>query len=265
VNHSLLSGGRMGEGTKHNNYEILNLIGYGLAKYDLRFIKQFGFQTKTEFYEDMLTKGVAETIGTIKNRQDLFDPFFDNGRKGWWQKGDAYKHRKILIDSLFGDLNVKLYADVVKLHLESKFGAKEKIAEQTSPILRSKFKQLQKTGQEAELYFIGNYQTIDIFKGGKLEDARLFGDGYDFQIESALKYFLVEVKGVRTKLGSIRFTENEYAKAKEYKNDFALVVVANLTETPKFGIVLNPINNLQFTPKEIKSKQINYHTGNLSW
>jgi len=255
----------MGEGTKHNNYEILNLIGYGLAKYDLRFIKQFGFQTKTEFYEDMLTKGVAETIGTIKNRQDLFDPFFDNGRKGWWQKGDAYKHRKILIDSLFGDLNVKLYADVVKLHLESKFGAKEKIAEQTSPILRSKFKQLQNTGQEAELYFIGNYQTIDVFKGGKLEDARLFGDGYDFQIESALKYFLVEVKGVRTKLGSIRFTENEYAKAKEYKNDFALVVVANLAETPKFGIVFDPISNLKLTPKEIKSKQVNYHTAALTW
>ena len=73
------------------------------------------------------------------------------------------------------------------------------------------------------------------------------------------------MKGVRTKLGSIRFTENEYTKAKEYKNDFALVVVANLAEIPKFGIVFNPLNNLQFTPKEIKSKQISYHTGTLSW
>ena len=255
----------MGKATKHDNYEILNLIGYGLAKYDLRFIKQFGFQTKTEFYENMLTKRIADTIGTIKNRQDLFDPFFDNGRKGWWQKGDAYKHRKILIDSLFGDLNVKQYADVVKLHIESKFGTKENIVGQTSPILKSKFKQLQKTGQEAELYFIGNYQTIDAFKGGKLEDARLFGDGYDFQIELALKYFLIEVKGLRTKLGSIRFTENEYVKAKEYKNDFALVVVANLAETPKFGIIFDPVHNLKFIPKEINSRQVNYHTDNLSW
>jgi hypothetical protein len=255
----------MGKSTKHDNYEILNLIGYGLAKYDLRFIKQFGFQTKTEFYENMLTRRIADTIGTIKNRQDLFDPFFDNGRKGWWQKGDAYKHRKIFIDSLFGDLNLKQYADVVKLHIGLKFGIKEETIKQTSPILKSKFKQLQKTGQEAELYFIANYQTIDVFNGGKLEDARLFGDGYDFQIELALKYFLVEVKGIRTKLGSIRFTENEYAKAKEYKKDFALIVVANLAETPKFGIVFDPISNLKLIPKEINSKQVNYHTSNLIW
>jgi hypothetical protein len=255
----------MGEGTKHDNYEILNLIGYGLAKFDLRFIKQFGFHTKTEFYEDMLTRGVAETVGTIKNRQDLFDPFFDNGRKGWWQKGDAYKHRKVLIDSLFGELNVKQYVDVVKLHLQSKFGTKEIIPQETSPILRSKFKQLQQTGQEAELYFLNNYKQIDVFKEGKIEDARLFGDGYDFQVEISLKYFLIEVKGLRTKLGSIRFTQNEYLKAKEYKRDFALVVVANLSETPKFGIIFDPINNLKLIPKEIKSKQINYHTNTLTW
>ena len=28
--------------TKHENYEILNLIGYGLAKFDMNFVKQFG-------------------------------------------------------------------------------------------------------------------------------------------------------------------------------------------------------------------------------
>ena len=29
---------------------------------------------------------------------DLFDHFFpNNGRKGWWQKGDTYIHRKYLI------------------------------------------------------------------------------------------------------------------------------------------------------------------------
>jgi len=28
---------------KHENYEILNLIGYGLAKFDMDFVKQFGY------------------------------------------------------------------------------------------------------------------------------------------------------------------------------------------------------------------------------
>ena len=79
---------------RHENYEILNLMGYGLAKFDLDFVKAFGLETKTAFYESMISKGVADTIGTIKNRQDLFDPFFDNKRKGWWQKGNTYLHRK---------------------------------------------------------------------------------------------------------------------------------------------------------------------------
>ena len=59
--------------TKHKNYEILNLIGYGLAKFNDPFVKEFGFKTKTEFYEYVIRCGVAETIGTVKNRQDLFE------------------------------------------------------------------------------------------------------------------------------------------------------------------------------------------------
>ena len=64
---------------QHENYEILNLIGYGLAKFDLEFMQVFGFRTKTAFYRSLVSQGIADTIGTIKNRQDLFDPFFANG------------------------------------------------------------------------------------------------------------------------------------------------------------------------------------------
>lgn len=92
---------------KHKNYEILNLIGYALSKFNLNFVKEFGFETKNKFYEEIVKFNIADTTGTVKNRQDLFDPFFDNERRGWWQKGDAYIHRKILIDSLYGELNVK--------------------------------------------------------------------------------------------------------------------------------------------------------------
>ena len=36
---------------KHENYEILNLIGYGLAKFDMAFVEYFSFKTKTAFFE----------------------------------------------------------------------------------------------------------------------------------------------------------------------------------------------------------------------
>ena len=153
---------------QHENYELLNLLGYGLAKFNNQFIKQFGFSTKTTFYDSLVKKGIASTASTIKNRQDLFDPFFDNGRKGWWQKGDAYIHRKIFIDSLFGDLDVNSYAEIVKLYIGGKFEISEK--DKIKPILKSKFKQLQITGNEAESFFIHNFMKIQPFESGILED-----------------------------------------------------------------------------------------------
>jgi hypothetical protein len=106
---------------KHENYEVLNLIGYGLAKFNMDFVKFFDFKTKTAFYEYIVRQGIADTIGTVKNRQDLFDPFFANKRRGWWQKGDAYIHRKVFIDSLFGSLDASAYANIVKLYLQENF------------------------------------------------------------------------------------------------------------------------------------------------
>lgn len=249
---------------KHENYELLNLIGYGLAKFDMDFVKEFGFKTKSAFYEYIVSLKIAETIGVVKNRQDLFDPFFDNDRRGWWQKGDAYIHRKILIDSLFGDLNFFQYAGMVKIYIQSIFGEVEK-PETISPVMRSRFKQLQITGQEAEVYFMHNYKNIELFSNGILDDARLFGDGYDFQIQVIEKYFLAEIKGVRAASGSIRLTENEFAKASEYKNDYGLIVISNLSDLPKMTAVFDPIENLALTRKVVSQSQTTYHSEFISW
>jgi hypothetical protein len=242
------------EKNKHKNYEILNLIGYGLSKFNNEFIKEFGFLTKTSFYIFCVENKIAKTIGTVKNRMDLFDHFFpENGRKGWWQKGDAYIHRKIIIDSLFGNENVKGYANIVKLYMKDSFNIKN-IEYQAKPIIKTRFKKLQETGLEAELFFMNNYNSIDIFQNGLLEDARLYGDGYDFQISVNEKSYLAEIKGIRDKKGKFRLTENEYKKALEYKNDYIITLILNLNEIPKILTIENPIKNLEFEEKFIKSK-----------
>ena len=91
--------------------------------------------------------------------------------------------------------------------------------EEVKPIIVSKFRKLQETGLEAELYFQNNFKSIDIFKNGIIEDARLFGDGYDFQISSCDTSYLAEVKGIREKKGRFRLTQKEYSKALEYKDN----------------------------------------------
>jgi hypothetical protein len=245
---------------KHENYEILNLLGYGLSKFNDSFIKEFGFSTKSQFFDFFVEIGLVETGSVVKNRMDLFDPFFpENGRKGWWQKGDAYIHRKYLIDSLFGNENVNGYANTVKLYLKENYNIKEIFVEVT-PIVKSRFKKLQETGLEAELYFMNNYNFIDQFKNGIIEDARLFGDGYDFQVNMNNHFYLAEIKGIRARKGRFIMTENEYFKAHEFKNDYIITLVLNLDDMPTFLTIDNPLKNLKFEEKIIKSKEIReYH------
>ena len=242
------------QNNKHENYEILNLIGYGLSKFNNKFINEFGFTTKSAFYTFCVNKKIAETVGTIKNRMDLFDPFFLNNRKGWWQKGDTYIHRKLLIDSLFGEESVEEYANIVKLYLEKDFKVSCLKAE-IKPIIYSRFRKLQETGLEAELYFMNNYHSIHSFNNGQIEDARLFGDGYDFQIQTNKDYFLAEIKGIRESKGKFRLTEKEYSKALEYKEKYIVTLVLNLNNIPNFLTIEDPIKNLNFNEIVVKSKE----------
>lgn len=209
--------------------------------------------------------GVAETNGTVKNRQDLFDPFFENKRKGWWQKGNAYIHRKNLIDNLFGSLETVQFSNIVKLLMKERYGINDFMIEEVSPLIKSRFKQLQSTGLEAEEYFINNFNKIETFKTGILEDARMFGDGYDFQLDIQSQFFLVEIKGVRAKYGGFRFTEKEYNTACEYKNNYVLVVVSNLIQDPTFNLFYNPTIHFRFNKKSISSVQTSYHVRAINW
>ncbi|BFN01538.1 DUF3883 domain-containing protein [Moraxella sp. K23] len=246
---------------KHEHYELLNLLGYGLAKFNNDFIQQFGCKTKEQFYQYFVDFEIVETRSVIKNRQDLFDPYFDNGRLGWWQKKEVYEHRKLLIDSLFGSENVIDFANIVKLILSNEYNISSFIAEHSiAPITKTKFKRMQETGLEAELYFMNNFKSIEIFRSGVLQDARLFGDGYDFQISTRSTEYLAEVKGIRQNKGKVRLTENEYIKAQEFKHDYILTLVLNLNEIPRFLTIENPVNELRFKEVILQSKLIKeYH------
>lgn len=248
---------------KHENYELLNILGYALAKFDNDFIAEFGFKTKQSFFNFFVEKGIVKTSSVVKNRMDLFDHFFPNNpRKGWWQKGNAYIHRKIFLDSLFGNDNAESLANVVKLILQKQYNID--IHHTASAILESKFKKIQSTGLEAELYFMQNFQSIDELQNGKCEDARLYGDGYDFFIQTLNSEFLCEVKGLRGAKGSIRMTQNEYQKALEFQESYMLVIVANLEYVPKILSFKNPLKKIAFTQKIIPQKEIQEWQGYIS-
>ena len=258
-------------GHRHVNYDVLNLVGYGLAKFEFGLVAALGFKTKSELFKSLIARKVAETRGTLKNRQDLFNPLVRGTKVGWWQDGDRYLHRKTLLDSLFGDLDAQGYSTMLENYLQTYFPIAGELVKPIVPILKSKFRQLQETGNEAEMFFMNNYRTIAPFAEGSLQDARLFGDGYDFQIAVKNEYFLAEIKGVRGNTGGIRFTNNEFGKAEEFREKFCLAVVSNLETVPRIKLSLdikqglwksvdmrtkrNPLHEFKFSKHLIQSEQ----------
>jgi hypothetical protein len=252
-------------GSRHENYEVLNLVGYGVAKFEGQLVAALGFKTKAAFFNSLIARGVAETRGTLKNRQDLFNPLVRNAKVGWWQNGDRYLHRKTLLDSLFGDLDAAGYAVMLENYLQSYFPIAGELVKAIVPILKSKFRQLQETGSEAELFFMNNYRTISPFAYGVLQDARLFGDGYDFQIAVESEYFLAEVKGVRGSTGGLRLTSNEFDKASEFRGKFCLAVVSSLEAAPRIKVFFDPLRELKFSKTAIRSEQVCYSIPARRW
>jgi hypothetical protein len=151
------------------------------------------------------------------------------------------------------------------MYLQEKHNYREEKLLEIKPIMKSQFKQLQKTGMEAEQYFLTNYRCSEIFKDGEIEDARFLGDGYDFQVEAKGIYYLAEIKGVRSNKGAIRLTNNEYEKALEYKDRYILSVISNLNEVPKMTNILNPTQNLILNKNIIEQKQITFSTNIIDW
>ncbi len=252
-------------GSRHENYEVLNLIGYGLAKFEGKLLAALDFKTKIAFFNNLIVRGVAKTVGTLKNRQDLFNPLVRNAKVGWWQNGDRYLHRKTLLDALFGDLNAAGYAAMLENYLQTYFPITGELVKPIIPILKSKFRQLQETGSEAELFFMNNYRTISRFSNGILQDARLFGDGYDFQVSVEDEYFLAEIKGIRGSSGGIRLTDNEFGKAEEFRDRFCLAVVSSLEAVPRIRVFFDPLSELAFSRQSIQSEQVFYSTGTRRW
>ena len=111
---------------------------------------------------------------------------------------------------------------------------------------------------EAENYFILHFDKEEKFQDGLLTDARLYGDGYDFQVDVQEHSYLAEVKGIRKPKGRVRLTAREFWESERVlKSDFILSLVTNLDDIPKLVLVDNPLKHFEFKKNIIKNESLN--------
>ena len=61
------------------------IVSYYLSRCDMKAVRALGYKNFTEAFKkigDILN----ENPNNIKNMRDEFDPYFDNGRAGWYQR-----------------------------------------------------------------------------------------------------------------------------------------------------------------------------------
>lgn len=246
--------------------ELAIVVAFYLSKFGDEGLAKLGFQSyRHAFFE--IGHSLHVNPNSVKNWRDEFDPYYDNGRKGWYQRGIRPSRQKVM--AAFDNLSESALREVVLNIIQPKTRAKVETELQTVLYeVKAEGKKTAKrnmiyvprgpTGRMAEEFFVSRFNAGMTPFEGTLKDKRDDGVGFDFEIASENKRTFVEVKGLAKELGAITFTDKEWKVANETQNDYFLGVVVQITESPKIGFVQNPA--LNFTPNYYA-----YATVTINW
>ena len=105
-------GDRQNDILKDRNKTIDSLtVAYYLSRVDKEALKQLGYPNYAEAFKK-LAAILDQKASTIKNMRDEFDPYFDNGRKGWYQR-ELRGTRKEVFD-MYASVSDRKLTELVK-------------------------------------------------------------------------------------------------------------------------------------------------------
>ena len=235
-----------------NANELGMIVAFYLSKFGENGLARLGFRTYKEAFE-VIGSSLNVKPNSVKNWRDEFDPYYDNGRKGWYQREIRPSRLKVIeaFDDLSEEALCLLVSDIIKPE------GYQKIQAELSPALNEientddKKKQPQKefvargpTGRMAEQFFLSCFSAGLTPFEGILRDRRDDGVGYDFEIARGEIHSLVEIKGAAKELVGISFTDKEWRVARRAKDDYFLGLVVGVQTSPKIGFVQNPADHL---------------------
>ncbi len=197
---------------------------------------------------------------SIKNYRDEFDPLFPNRRKGWHKR--QIREYCLRVFEEYKSLDLESFTGLVKSFVgydENVWSEVQAKGEKDDG--ESYFAKRLITGLAAEQYFESVQPSLPEFKGYAIENTTRLGCGYDFRlrIETRKDFLVVEVKGLKERIGSLSLTPKEHDVAMALKDRFFLFVVKNFQEAPFHEIFQNPLSSrLQFRRTERVMVQVSW-------
>lgn len=235
------------------------IVGYALSRLGVRLLAELGCKTWNEAFA-VTSKALGEKHNSLKLLRDEFDPFFDNGRKGWW---DRPPHpSRVAVMHEFEDVSDAALVETVRRILTRDVAPLQDVFDAVStPTGRvAGVAERLLTGRLAEEYLIkSSLEVLDIAPS-RLVDKRLSACGYDFEVRS-LPGVAVEVKGLKKLRGDVLFTDREWTEALSRREDYWLVVIGNVSSAPRGRVTRDPTAVLDATCSLVQSSSAVWRAG----
>ncbi|SFK27755.1 protein of unknown function [Desulfomicrobium apsheronum] len=243
--------------------QLALVVAYYLSRFDAKAYEALGYGSQAKAH-DAIASAIGVKPATLSNMRDEFDPAFDNPRKGW-HKREMHPTRKKII-ALFQDFSGESLLALVQGIIKNKEHTLPRgvLAEIDAPVdTNTVFVPRGPTGRKAEEYFLDIWQTLGLPASDSVLDTRDQGCGYDFLLDGTTPQIAVEVKGLAGNDGGILFTDKEWETAKKMQDNYYLLVVRNVYNSPRHQIVHNPYSKLRTQQQLRTAIQISWHVSSF--
>ena len=133
-----------GNGNKNLTEDSLTLAYY-LSRFDAAALKELGYSRFKDAFESVGAM-LNQKASTIKNMRDEFDPYFDNGRRGWYQRTLSASRKEVFdkfAEESFGEITIIVKNILAKYkEAQSKQEKREESVRRTIKISNSNMKEI---------------------------------------------------------------------------------------------------------------------------
>jgi len=218
------------------------VIGYAMSRLDEAYLALRHCRTWKNAYAETAT-ALGINVNSVRLLRDEFDPIHANPRRGWLQR-QLRPSRQRILDEL-QELSSEALGELVSRILMRDEDAVREAIDSLAVTTRVAYNVAERllTGRRAEEYFLAHCYDIVGVEPRNIVDVRDAAVGFDFAVR-AVERRAIEVKGLKALRGDIQFTDREWSEARFRADDYWLVVVGGITDTPTARMLTNPCSVL---------------------